>query len=80
MTDLFKQRTKDYLEQFLDFSTVPIVDGYIPDVTIKSGIKLMVDQKIASAEQLTKDLLLYDVILPVCTINEWVKDKTLIRQ
>ena len=79
MTDLFKQRIKDYLEQFLDFSTVPIVDGYIPDVTIQSGIKVMVDQKIATPEQITSDLLFYDVILPVHTINEWVKDKSLAR-
>lgn len=75
MTDLFKQRTKDWMEEYLDFSSVQIVNGYIPDITIQSGIHALVAEGVFKPSEITEELKAHDVVLPINIINEWSKDK-----
>lgn len=75
MTDLFKERIVEYVKPFVKINGRDINDDdEITGDMIMSFVKIIISNKVMTSEQMSNDLLKYDVLLSPYVIEQWVKE------
>ena len=75
MSDLFRERMKKYLENYVTLNESCFSeDGKILPRAIKKSLVLLIEHKVKTKTQITKELIKEDVILPEFRILEWMNE------
>ena len=74
MSDLFRERVTIFLTEYLDIPDRQLEkNGVAYRGTIKAALKMLVES-VFTAEEITKELLRHDVILPSHQIMAWITE------